>query len=826
MKVSVAICTWNRSDLLFQTLQQLKQLSIPAEVDWELIIVDNASTDATAATIDQFYHDLPIRAIYQPIPGHSRSRNAAIEVAEGELILWTDNDVWVDSNWLAAYVAAAQANPAAAYFGGKIEPRFLSPQPRWLAETWSKCHPVYAARDLGEDTFRLSPGQFPFGANFAVRTMVQKQHRFNVNLGRSQAGMLGDDEIEMMTRLNAAGHHGIWVPQAKVDHLIPDDRATPDYVSRYFVGQGIANLKKGKPTMKSSGHARRVALFNQLCFLFKRSRSASDEWVSHLIRASIARGESMGYQQRFNQTISHPKHRKQRMSSAFERFNSKRLDDPLASQRPLILLVSDVPFWYRQTGAQQRIAALTDWLDRQPVTLLRCYTGSLESQTTNPSLNAAPHDSQPIDLISLVDDWRPIGWWERLRWQGACIMNAVTDWLRTPPKGQTTIHSAPQGRPCKLADFASAELRRRFLHLIKEIQPDFVIVEYATLGYLVPATKVKNRPRFILDTHDILSARNQQFKQNKLEHWIDIDWDQEVAMWSRFDALMAIQSIEGAKIQATLKPHQTLIVAGHPASPTCSNPPSTTQLESTVSHPSPQRPITIGLIASANAANIDGARWLIDEIWPLVCQRLAVGRKDDLNLGQTNWADSIRLWIVGPLCRQLNQEELHQTIKLQDSMDGLDEFYQGIDIAINPVRLGSGLKIKNIEALAHAKPLITTGHSAQGLTAYHGWIRGRTHNGELQTCSQVEPTVAGLDSAFLWSVDSRVNGPPWIEFETAQQAAVAIISLATDSQLRERLSRQALEFAHQQLSTDVVFQELAEYLEIEIDRSPYRYIKI
>ncbi len=819
MKVSVAICTWNRSDLLFQTLQRLKRLTIPTGVDWELIVVDNASTDATAATIDQFYNDLPIRAIYQPIPGHSRSRNAAIEVAQGELILWTDNDVWVDSNWLAAYVAAAQANSAAAYFGGKIAPRFLSPQPRWLAETWGKCHPVYATRDLGDDPFRLSPGQFPFGANFAVRTAVQKQYRFNVSLGRSQAGMLGDDEIEMMARLNAAGHHGIWVPQAKVEHLIPDDRATPDYVSRYFVGQGIANLKKGKPTMKSSGHARRVALFNQLCFLFKQHRSTSDEWVSHLIRASIARGESVGYQQRTERAISQSKHRKQRVPSAFAKIENQHPNHPLASQRPLVLLVSDVPFWNRQTGAQQRIASLTDWLDRQPVTLLRCYTGSLENQITNPSLNAAKCDSPATNLISLVDDWRPIGWWERLRWQGACVINAVA----RRQKGQVPFQTDSPKRSSKLTDFASGELRRRFLHLIKEIQPDFVIVEYATLGYLVPSTRVKNRPRFILDTHDILSGRNQQFKENKFEHWIDINWDQEVAMWSRFDALMAIQAIEGAKIHATLKPHQTLIVAGHPAFSTQINRPTSTKGERHESYRSRQSPITIGLIASANAANIDGARWLIDEIWPLVCQRLATDHKDDLNPGQTNWADSIRLWIVGPLCHQLNQQVLHQTIELQDSIDGLDEFYQRIDIAINPVRLGSGLKIKNIEALAHAKPLITTGHSAQGLTAYRCLKRGRTDCHQTQALFQAEPQAPGSDSANLLTVDSLGGilpriGQPWIEFETPQQAAVAIVSLVTDSQLRNRLSGQAMEFAHQQLSTDVVFRELSEYLELEFDQ--------
>lgn len=291
MKVSIAICTWNRSRLLRQTLQQLKQLNIPADVTWEIVVVDNGSSDDTRAIIESFQGQLPVQYVFVPQPGHARSRNAAIANVTGELILWTDNDVIVEPNWLAAYVAGARKFPQAAFFGGKIVPVFESRKPIWLAETWPKCHPVYAARDLGNDEFELPPQQYPFGANFAVRTAVQKQFPFNVDWGRSASAMLGDDEINVLDRMARAGHVGIWLPTATLKHFIPDDRATVRYVSRYFVGQGQANVLKEAPTMQSKFHALRVAIHNRSCFALKRRFSPADEWVSHLIRASIAWGE-------------------------------------------------------------------------------------------------------------------------------------------------------------------------------------------------------------------------------------------------------------------------------------------------------------------------------------------------------------------------------------------------------------------------------------------------------------------------------------------------------------------------------------------------------
>src|SRR4051794_35896246 len=103
MNVTVAICTWNRAGLLDQTLSEMGRLRIPSGLEWELIVVNNNCTDPTDEVIARHTGRLPIRRVSEPRPGQSNARNAAVRVARGDYIVWTDDDVLVDPLWLAAY---------------------------------------------------------------------------------------------------------------------------------------------------------------------------------------------------------------------------------------------------------------------------------------------------------------------------------------------------------------------------------------------------------------------------------------------------------------------------------------------------------------------------------------------------------------------------------------------------------------------------------------------------------------------------------------------------------------------------------------------------
>ena len=111
MDATIAICTWNRSDLLDKTLERMRQLVVPAGLRWEIVVVNNRCTDNTDEILARHTGPLPVRRVFEDKQGQSHARNAASLAARGELIIWTDDDVLVDSRWLAEMTAAGARSP-------------------------------------------------------------------------------------------------------------------------------------------------------------------------------------------------------------------------------------------------------------------------------------------------------------------------------------------------------------------------------------------------------------------------------------------------------------------------------------------------------------------------------------------------------------------------------------------------------------------------------------------------------------------------------------------------------------------------------------------
>src|SRR5205823_695606 len=131
MKASVIIATYNRATLLDECLAQLAaQQFVSGD---EVLVVDNGSTDRTAAVVaaHERRFPVPLRALEERRPGKSRALAAAISVAAGEILAFTDDDVKVESGWLHA-IRRAMDNPAIALAGGPITPQWEGPPPRWL----------------------------------------------------------------------------------------------------------------------------------------------------------------------------------------------------------------------------------------------------------------------------------------------------------------------------------------------------------------------------------------------------------------------------------------------------------------------------------------------------------------------------------------------------------------------------------------------------------------------------------------------------------------------------------------------------------------------
>jgi glucosyl-dolichyl phosphate glucuronosyltransferase len=240
VKLSVAICTRDRGDLLRQTLEHMAEaLRVPAGVRWELLVVDNGSSDHTTDVVQDLTGRLPIRSLREPRQGLSTARNTAVREAAGEYIIWTDDDVLVDPAWLEAYTDAFRRRPGAAIFGGVITPVFPEQNPpAWLGRIWPYVASAYAVCDLGPAEVPLTTRRLPYGANMAIRMAEQRLHSFSLALGHSGSARVGGEETALMRAILAGGAEGWWVPDARVGHVLPPSRLTLEYLQSFYFGRG------------------------------------------------------------------------------------------------------------------------------------------------------------------------------------------------------------------------------------------------------------------------------------------------------------------------------------------------------------------------------------------------------------------------------------------------------------------------------------------------------------------------------------------------------------------------------------------------------------
>jgi glucosyl-dolichyl phosphate glucuronosyltransferase len=295
-RLTVAIPTHNRSTVLRHTLEQLTRMLVPDGFDWELIVVQNNCSDDTASLLAEYQHRLPLRALSEVRPGVNHARNAAVEAARGEIIVFTDDDTLPVEGWLAAYVSAFDAWPEASVFGGPIVPHFTSEPPQWLRDALPLLATAYGSIEARGRGAQLSQTFFPFGANMAFRTACLRARAFDPSLGPRGKTRINGSERELILHLLANGNSGRWVEDARVRHCIQPKQMTVEFLRWYWTGEGaamaLAPIDPGTKMMW--GRPRwlwREAIAAELRFRAHRLRGVdANIWVKDLKRASTTRG--------------------------------------------------------------------------------------------------------------------------------------------------------------------------------------------------------------------------------------------------------------------------------------------------------------------------------------------------------------------------------------------------------------------------------------------------------------------------------------------------------------------------------------------------------
>lgn len=237
-RISAIICTHNRDSYLGAAIDSLLTQDFP---DYEVIVVDNASTDSTKSVVQERLPHPRLHYVYEATLGLSVARNAGAVVAQGSILAYLDDDAEASPGWLTALAYQYDADDTVAIAGGKVTliwpPGRSAPQ--WLSTNMSGSLGAY---DLGDDVVYITqPGLTPRGLNYSIRADFLNQiGGFDPNLGRVGKNLLSNEELFMTEKALGMGFKVVYLPNALVAHNVAPGRLVPTWFIRRSWWQGIS----------------------------------------------------------------------------------------------------------------------------------------------------------------------------------------------------------------------------------------------------------------------------------------------------------------------------------------------------------------------------------------------------------------------------------------------------------------------------------------------------------------------------------------------------------------------------------------------------------
>jgi glucosyl-dolichyl phosphate glucuronosyltransferase len=241
MNCSVILCTFNRCQSLLYALESVAASKLPDSITWEVLIVDNNSSDGTRTVAEEFCRRYPnhFRYLFEPQQGKSHALNTGIREAQGDILAFVDDDVTVEPTWLQNLTSSLHGYEWAGSGGKILLERTFSPPP-WLAVAGPySLGGVLVLFDRGD-----KPGELdwaPYGTNMAFRKAIfEKYGGFRTDLGPNPANEVRGEDTEFGRRLMSAGERLRYEPRAIVYHSVPEKRVRKQYFLTWYFDFGRA----------------------------------------------------------------------------------------------------------------------------------------------------------------------------------------------------------------------------------------------------------------------------------------------------------------------------------------------------------------------------------------------------------------------------------------------------------------------------------------------------------------------------------------------------------------------------------------------------------
>ena len=299
--LTIIIPTYNRADILRETLDSLLRLETP-DISYEVIVVDNNSRDNTKEVVDSFFDKIPIKYLFEGKQGKNNAVNSAIEISKGNVLIFIDDDVTVESDYLIKITESLDKYGSVNVFGGKILTAWPDKTPTWVIYSSKNFPYLFCDHNLGSEVVPYSDAPLPGGANFWIRKSLLDKYgaRFNEKYGPAGNKRVSGSETEFLKRMYSKGEAILYIPDAVVHHRV--------LLSEFSIAKLLHRFAAtGKSSANSSVSYSDRTIFNIPLYLFKQLFSEliklfvylgtfrKDKYMNALIRLGYFWGRINGF---------------------------------------------------------------------------------------------------------------------------------------------------------------------------------------------------------------------------------------------------------------------------------------------------------------------------------------------------------------------------------------------------------------------------------------------------------------------------------------------------------------------------------------------------
>jgi len=281
--ISVIVCTYNRAKSLEKTLESFLGQKFSSDVLWELIVVDNNSKDNTKQLVEYFLSKFQgkLRYVLELTQGLSFARNKGIQKALGDIVAFTDDDCFVDKNWVNNIYKSFEMFQCVG-IGGQVLVNWPNGLPPWFKKGDFGLDAPVGMHDHGEQVFLYTRNMgLPIGANMSFKKAIfEKYGNFD-----TKAGFIGGkktfgagEDTEFVRRLLKNGEKVLYVPSIKVTHNVLSERLNKKYIRKWF-------FQSGKKIALSEEYANSSRFFMKIPFwLFKEFFYCILDYIKNILK--------------------------------------------------------------------------------------------------------------------------------------------------------------------------------------------------------------------------------------------------------------------------------------------------------------------------------------------------------------------------------------------------------------------------------------------------------------------------------------------------------------------------------------------------------------